>query len=87
LTSRLGSGLVFHLQPLSDGEKAEALRAHATSRSFALRDEVVAYLLRYSRRDLPSLISILDALDRHSLETGREITLPLLRKMAQPTLL
>ena len=87
LTSRLGSGLAFQLHPLSDAEKVDALQAHARTRSFNLRDDVIAYLLRHARRDMASLISILDALDRHSLETGREITLPMLREMAQPSLL
>jgi DnaA-homolog protein len=86
LSSRLGSGLVFQLHPLSEAEKAEALHAHARARGFRLRDEVVAYLLRHSRRDMASLISFLDALDKYSLETGREITLPLLRDMSQPSL-
>jgi chromosomal replication initiation ATPase DnaA len=36
---------------------------------------------------MTSLIGILDALDQYSLETGREITLPLLKQMAQPELL
>jgi DnaA-homolog protein len=86
LSSRLGSGLVFQLHPLSDAEKAEALHAHAHARGFRLREEVVAYLLRHARRDMASLISFLDALDKYSLETGREITLPLLRDMSQPSL-
>lgn len=86
LSSRLGSGLVFQLHPLSDEEKSEALRTHARARGFALREDVIAWLLRHARRDMASLISFLDALDRYSLETGREITLPLLREMAQPTL-
>lgn len=86
LASRLGQGLVFQLTPLSDGEKSDALRAHSRTRGFALRDEVIAYLLRHSRRDMASLIGFLDALDQYSLETGREITLPLLREMAQPNL-
>ncbi len=90
LTSRLGSGLVFQLHPLTDVEKAEALRAHARARGFQLRDDVTQYLLRHARRDMASLISFLDALDRYSLETSREITLPLLRAMAdlsaQPSL-
>lgn len=84
LTSRLGSGLVFQLHPLTDAEKAEALGAHAKARGFALRDDVTQYLLRHARRDMASLISFLDALDRYSLETGREITLPLLREMSSP---
>jgi DnaA-homolog protein len=86
LASRLGQGLVFQLTPLSDNEKTDALRAHAKSRGFALREEVVAYLLRHSRRDMAALIGFLDSLDKYSLETGREITLPLLREMAQPDL-
>ena len=87
LASRLGQGLVFQLIPLSDTEKSDALRAHAYSRGFALREEVIAYLLRHSRRDMAALVGFLDALDQYSLETGREITLPLLREMAQPQLL
>jgi DnaA family protein len=86
LASRLGSGLVFQLQPLSDNEKAEALHAHARTRGFLLRDDVALYLLRHARRDMASLIQVLDALDRFSLETGREITLPLLKEMSQPSL-
>ena len=86
LSSRLGSGLVFCLQPLTDEEKMSALRAHAASRGFGLRDEVVVHLLRHGRRDMASLVGTLDALDRYSLETGREITLPMLREMEQPAL-
>ena len=86
LASRLGSGLVFQLQPLSDVEKSQALHAHALTRGFVLRDEVAGYLLRHARRDMASLIQFLDALDQYSLETGREITLPLLKEMSQPSL-
>jgi DnaA-homolog protein len=86
LASRLGSGLVYQLHPLSDTEKAEALQVHARTRGFALREEVTAYLLRHARRDMASLIQMLNALDQYSLETGREITLPLLKEMSQPSL-
>ena len=86
LTSRLASGLVFQLVPLTDDDKAAALEAHSRARGFALRAEVTAYLLRHARRDMASLIGMLDALDRYSIETGREITLPLLREISQPTL-
>lgn len=86
LTSRLGSGLVFQLHPLTDAEKAVALNMHAAARGFALPDDVINYLLRHSRRDMASLIAMLDALDHYSIETGREITLPLLRQLSQPPL-
>jgi DnaA family protein len=83
LLTRLGWGLVFQLHALSDGDKRAALKRHATARAFDLRDDVVEYLLRHLKRDLPSLMNVLDALDRHSLETKRPITLPLLRELLQ----
>ena len=44
-------------------------------------DDVPAYLLTHFRRDMPSLMALLDALDRFSLEQKRAVTLPLLRTM------
>lgn len=79
LRSRLAWGLAFQLHPLSDAEKAAALREHARARSLDLPEEVVAYLLKHARRDMASLIGILDALDRYSLEQKRPVTLPLVR--------
>ena len=79
LRSRLAWGLAFQLHPLSDEEKAAALRGHARARSLALGEDVIAYLLRHAQRDMASLIGILDALDRYSLEHKRPVTLPLVR--------
>lgn len=79
LRSRLAWGLAFQLHPLSDAEKAAALRAHAHARALHLGEEVIAYLLKHARRDMASLIGILDALDRYSLEHKRPVTLPLVR--------
>jgi len=86
LATRLATGLAYRLLPLTDAEKREALAAHARARGFALSDEVVAYLLTHARRDMPSLVRALDVLDRHSLETGRPITVPLLKAALQPEL-
>lgn len=79
LRSRLAWGLAFQLHPLSDAEKAAALRAHARARALELHEDVIAYLLKHARRDMTSLIGILDALDRYSLEQKRPVTLPLVR--------
>lgn len=81
LLTRLGWGLVYQVHALSDGEKAEALKLHAAARAFDLPDGVIDYLLRHLSRDLPSLMGVLDALDLHSLETKRPITLPLLKEL------
>lgn len=82
LATRLATGLTFRVLPLSDAEKRAALCAHARTRGFALSEEVSAYLLSRSRRDMGSLMAALDALDRYSLETGRPITVPLLKAAA-----
>lgn len=81
LMTRLGSGLVYQLHSLNEEEKVAALRRHAQARGFDLSPEVVGYLLRHVQRDLPSLLALLDALDRYSLATRRAITLPLLREL------
>ena len=84
LATRLATGLAYRVLPLTDQEKRTALAAHARSRGFDLSDEVCAYLLNHARRDMGSLMSALDALDRYSLETGRMITVPLLKAAMQP---
>lgn len=81
--TRVGAALVLQVKPLSDDEKAQALRRHAHTRGFDLGAEGAEYLLRYGRRDLPSLMALLDAADRYSLQTQRAVTLPLLREVLQ----
>ena len=83
LLTRLGWGLVFQVHALSDDDKRVALKRHAAARAFDLGDEIAEYLLRHLKRDLPSLMTVLEALDRYSLETKRPITLPLLRELLQ----
>ncbi|HEX6635487.1 MAG TPA: DnaA/Hda family protein, partial [Usitatibacter sp.] len=79
LATRLATGLTYRVLPLTDEEKRAALAAHARARGFALAEEVGAYLLTHARRDMGSLMAALDSLDRYSLETGRPITVPLLK--------
>ena len=83
LVTRLAAGLVYQLHGLGDEEKSTALRRHADARGLRLSQEVTAYLLRHARRDMPSLLALLDALDRYSLETQRAITVPLLRELLE----
>jgi DnaA family protein len=83
LRTRLGWGLVYQVHVLSDEEKAQALVQHAHSRGFVLPSEVTQYLLRHGRRDLPSLMAVLDALDVHSLSLHRAPSVPLLKEVMQ----
>ncbi|MCC7040213.1 MAG: DnaA regulatory inactivator Hda [Burkholderiales bacterium] len=77
--SRLGSGLVYEIVPLRDEEKPAALAAYAEARGMRLDPDVIAYLLVHGRRDMPSLLATLDALDRRSLAAQRPVTLALAR--------
>lgn len=83
LRTRLALGLVFEIVPLADADKPQALAAYARERGFKLPDDVIAYLLAHGRRDMPSLVATLAALDRHSLATQRNVTVPLLREWLQ----
>ena len=83
LATRLAWGLVYQLHPLSDEEKAQALKTHAKERGMKLPDEVVDYCLRYLRRDLPTLMAVLNALDKWSLTEKKPVTVPLLKKLLQ----
>lgn len=81
LATRLAWGLVYEVRALSDADKAVAMNERALEHGFELPREVCEYVLRHGRRDLPSLIALIDALDRCSLETRRPITVPLAREV------
>jgi DnaA family protein len=81
--TRLGWGLVYAVEPLSDSEKPAALLSYARRRGLRLSDDVIRYLLAHGRRDMTTLLATLAALDRHSLATKRAITVPLLRSWLQ----
>lgn len=79
LRTRLGWGLVLQVHRLDDAEMARALELHARSHGATLAPDLVPYLLRHYRRDLRSLVALVDALDRLALVRQRALTLPLLR--------
>jgi len=83
LRTRVALGLVFEVVPLADKDKSVALAAYANERGFGLSDDVIAYLLAHGRRDMPTLVATLAALDRHSLATRRPVTVPMLRGWLQ----
>ena len=83
LRTRLALGLVLEVIPLADADKPLALETYARERGFRLSNDVIAYLLAHGRRDMPTLVATLAALDRHSLATQRSVTIPLLRDWLQ----
>lgn len=83
LRTRIGQALIYELKTLNDEQKAAALRRHALERGLKVDDGLVRYLLSHGRRDLPSLMAVLDHLDRATLERQRPATLPLLKEALQ----
>jgi DnaA family protein len=83
VATRISQGLVLQVKVLSDEDKREALREHARARGFELAADAAEYLLRHGRRDLASLMRVLDAADRYSLQTQRPVTLLLVREVLQ----
>jgi DnaA family protein len=80
LRTRLAWGLVYQLVPLADEDKAKHLKAAAATRGLQLSDDIVAYLLTRLPRDMASLQSIMEVLDRYSLMRKRPLSLPLVRE-------
>jgi DnaA family protein len=79
--TRLGWGLVYQVHALTDDEKAHALTEYAARRSFTLTPDIADHLLNRVRRDMPTLLAVVDAIDRYSLEVRKPVTLALVRQL------
>ena len=77
--SRLGWGLALGLCPLSEDEKADALREQLAARGVRAAPDLIPTMLSRLPRDMRTLAAVLDALDGYGLQQGRALTVPLLR--------
>ncbi|MSM41638.1 MAG: DnaA regulatory inactivator Hda [Geobacter sp.] len=84
LTSRLLWGLVAHIDVSDDSSRRMIMQKLALDRQMVFPDEVVDYLLRHARRDIPSLIDTLDRIVHHALATGRKVSLRLASEVMAP---
>ncbi len=83
LKSRVGWDLTYHLQALSDKDKINLLQKRANTRNFKIPEEVAAYLVKNVKRDLPSLLELLDKLDQATLTEQRKLTIPFVKTLIQ----
>jgi chromosomal replication initiator protein len=79
LSSRLLWGLVARMDVSDDDSRMLILKKLADDRQIMLPDEVIAYLLLHTRRDVQSLMDAFGTLVRLSLTTGRKISVRLAR--------
>lgn len=80
LISRMGWGVAFHLQPLSDDEKMNALKLRAHARGIELTDDVLAFIIHRASRDMAELFEYLQRLDTLSLAEKRRVTIPFIKE-------
>jgi DnaA family protein len=80
LATRLGQCTLVALAVLDEDGRRAALRERAARRGLELDDAVLDWLLRRVGRDLGTLTSLLDRLDRASLAAQRRLTVPFLRE-------
>lgn len=81
LRSRLGWGLVFALESLSEAETRDVLQREASRRGIRLAHELLDHLLQRHARDLGFLMRLFEQLDAYALAQSRPVTVPLLRRM------
>lgn len=81
LQSRLQWGLSCQLHALTDAEKSEALQRRAEARGLQLPDEVASFIIQRVPRDMNLLFSVLDRLDRASLQEKRKLTIPFVKQV------
>ena len=80
LSSRLAWGIVFYISELSDEDKSIALQQRASAAGIELTAEVAQYIMTRSARDIRTLFTCLDQLDRASLSAQRKLTIPFVRQ-------
>lgn len=81
LRTRMAYCLVYEVKPLTDREKIDVLVSMAAARQVTIDPEIFEYLLNHWRRDMDSLMQMLDTLDNYAVTMGKRITLPLLRQL------
>ena len=83
IVSRLLWGLVAKVDISDDDSLRMIMKKLAADRNILLPADVIDYLLIHTRRELPPLIELLERIHRHSLATGRKISLRLVRELLQ----
>jgi len=83
LISRLNSGQIFHLHPVSRSALTRIVHYHAQAKGLKLTDQVSDYLIQRSQDDLIQVLKTLENLDYASMVKKRRLTLPFVRQMLQ----
>lgn len=80
LVSRMGWGVSFRLHQLTDDDKKQAFKLRAQARGIELSDDVLAFIIHRSSRDMVALFECLQRLDTLSLAEKRRVTIPFIKE-------
>lgn len=81
LVSRLGACTQLVLKPLDEVERRSVLHERARERGIELDQAALDWLFTRRKRDLGTLLDLLDRIDRAALAAKRRITVPFLRSL------
>lgn len=81
LKSRILGSVIYHLHPLDDLEKGKALQMRAKARGMEMSEEISKYILSRAARDTRELFSLLDTLDKATLQHQRKLTIPFVKEV------
>lgn len=80
LASRGAGAVTYRLAPLTDPDRATALKRHAAARGLELEDAAAQFLLKRVARDMRVLTGWLARLDHAALRAQRRLTIPFIRE-------
>ncbi len=83
IVSRVNSGVVYQVHPLSEDEKVHALKARAQEHGLMLSEDVTNFMIRRCPRDLGSLFYALSQMDKASLAEQRKLTIPFVKQVLE----
>lgn len=83
LASRLSWGEVYQMTSLSEMQMVAVLKQNAYARGIELPDESAMFLLKRLDRDMTTLFSALQKLDKASLQAQRKLTIPFVKEILQ----
>jgi DnaA family protein len=81
LASRMRAAQVHRLQPLTDSERAHALKHWAAQRGLEFGDDVLEFVLRRLPRRMDVLRDAFQQLDSGALAQQRRLTVPLVKEL------
>lgn len=81
LASRLRWGEIYQLNPLDEEQKIRALQQNAIQLGIDLPEETAHFLIKRIERDMDTLFSTLNKLDKASLQAQRKLTIPFVKEI------